>query len=115
MPGLARFRVLVASAAVERGQAVRVPGKVAGHPIHEHADASLMERIDEGLEIVRRSKAAGRCEVANRLVAPRLVERMLGDGQQLDMRIAELDAVLGQLLGEVSIIEEVVVVWHALP
>ena len=52
----------------------------------------LVQHVDEIHEILRRAVARGRREVAGRLVAPRAVERMLGDRHQLDVREALLAA-----------------------
>ena len=66
------------------------------HPVEDHADAVLVQVIDEVHEILRRAVASGRREVAGRLVAPRAVERMLHDRQQLDVREAQVGHVLDQ-------------------
>ena len=49
-----------------------------------------MQRVDEAREGLGRAEARGRREQAERLVAPRAAERMLGDRQQLDMGEAQL-------------------------
>ena len=74
--------------------------KMRRHPVHEHADAGLVQPVDEALEIVRRAVPRGRREVAEHLVAPRAVERMLGDADQLDVRVAEVEHVRNQLIGQ---------------
>ena len=38
-------------------------------------------------EIVRRAEAAGDGEIADGLIAPRAIERMLHDGHQFDVRV----------------------------
>ena len=82
--------VFVEGRAVERDQAVVVLGEVRGHPIQDDADVGLVQGIDESLEIIRGAEAAGGRKEAGDLIAPRRVERMLGDGQQLDMGVAQL-------------------------
>ena len=57
-----------------------------------------------------RAEAAGRREEADRLIAPRAVERMLADRQQLDMREAQVLHVGDQLVGELVIVREAVAV-----
>ena len=51
--------ILVQRGAVEVGQAIVVLGEVRRHPIDDHADAVLMQVIDEVLEVVRVAEAAG--------------------------------------------------------
>ena len=66
--------------------------EVRRHPVEDHADAVLVQRVDEVHEVLRRAVAAGRREVAGRLVAPRAVERVLHDRQELDVGEAHLAA-----------------------
>ena len=75
---LARVGVLVEVGAVEVAQAVLVVGEVGGDPVEDHADAAAVQGVDQGHEVVGRAEPAGRGEVADRLVAPRAVERVLG-------------------------------------
>ena len=77
MHALLRVGVLVEVGAVEVAEAVLVAREVRRHPVEDDADAALVQRIDQVHEILRRAEAAGRREVADRLVAPRAVERML--------------------------------------
>ena len=89
---LARVLVLVERRAVEAAQAVVVLREVRRHPVEDHADAGLVQGVDEELEVVRGAEAAGRREVARHLVAPGGVEGVLGDRQQLDVGEAEVAA-----------------------
>ena len=73
--------VLEEMGAVEIAEAVLVPREMGGNPIENDADAALMQRVDEGHEILGRAEAAGGGEVADGLISPRAVERMLGDRQ----------------------------------
>ena len=91
--------------AVEFRQPKRVARKVRRRPVENHADPRLMAAVDELHEFRGRSVAAGRREVSDRLVAPRAVERMLHDRQQLDVRVAELLHVGNQLIAEFAIRE----------
>ena len=94
--------MLVERRAVEARQAVRIGREMRRHPVEQQADVVGMQRIDEAGEGLGRTEARGRREQAERLVTPRTAERMLGDGQQLDMREAELDDVGDQPLdGEI--------------
>ena len=88
MLALAWIGVFVERRAVEEGQAVGVFGEVGGNPIDDHAEAGLVAAVHQVLEIVGRAEARGGREIADHLVAPRAGERMLHDGQQLDVRVA---------------------------
>ena len=58
---------------------------MARHPIEQHAEPGVVAGIDKGAEIVGRAEAAGRREQRDRLIAPRAVERVLGDRHELEM------------------------------
>ena len=89
--------VLVERRAVEPAQRELVGGEVGRHPVDDHADPAVVERVDHGREVVRVAEAGGRRVVAGDLVAPRAVERVLGHRQQLDVGEAEPVAVLDEL------------------
>src|SRR5438034_6258625 len=74
-----------------------------------------MQDVDEDLEVVGRAEAAGWRVVADGLITPGWVERVLADGHQLDVRVAHHLAVLGQLLSQVAVGQETLRVGHALP
>src|SRR5262249_10131134 len=76
---LARIEVLVEGSAVEARQTVRIGREMRRHPVEDEADAGAMQAVDEAPETLRRAVASGRREQAERLVAPRAAERMLGD------------------------------------
>ena len=99
----ARVRVLVERRAVEERERPGVAREVARHPVEDHPDAGPMTRIHERAQVVRRAVAAGRREEAGRLVAPRLVERVLGERQQLDVRVAQVDEVGHERVGELAV------------
>ena len=54
---LARIGVLVEVRAVEVGEAVLVGREVRRHPVEDHADAALVQVIDEVHEVLRRAVA----------------------------------------------------------
>ncbi len=103
MEALPRVGVLVEMGAVEVGEAVPVAREVRRHPVEDHADAVPVQDVDEVHEVLRRAVARGRREVAGRLVAPRAVERVLGDRQQLDVREAHVADVLGELVRDLAV------------
>ena len=90
MESLPRIRVLKQMGAIEVSEPVRVGGEVRRHPIEYHADPLLVQRIDQEHEVLRRPIARSRREIAGRLIAPRSVEWVLGDGHQFDVREAGL-------------------------
>ncbi len=96
MKALARIGVLVEVGPVEIREAVSVGGKMRRHPVEDHADPLTMQHVDEVHEVLRRPVACGGREVPGRLVAPRAVERVLGDRHQLDVREAVVADVVGQ-------------------
>ena len=105
MFALPRIGMFVEIRAVKFREPVRVLRKMRRHPIHDHADAGVMTRIDEMAELVRSSEAAGRRVIVRHLISPRAFERMLGDREQLDMRVAHLEHVGQQRLGKLEIAE----------
>ena len=112
---LARVLVLVERGAVEPPQAVPVGGEMRRHPVQDDADAEVVEHVHEVHEVLRRSVAAGRGEVADGLVAPRSVERVLHDRHDLDVREAHLPDVFGQERGDLPIGQRTVVLLRDAP
>ena len=51
--GPLRVGVLVERPAVEAGEGPLVLGEVGGHPVDDHADAALVQVVDEPAEVVR--------------------------------------------------------------
>ncbi len=100
MLATARIGVLVQRRAIEVGETVTVARKVRRHPIHEHADARLMQAIDEAHEVLRRAVPRGGREMPQDLIAPRAIERMLRHADQLDVRVAHVDHIRNQLIGQ---------------
>ena len=105
---LPRVAVLVEVRAVEVAEPVLVGREVRRHPVEDDADAALVQAVDQVHQVLRRAVAAGRREVAGRLVAPRAVERVLHHRQELDVREAELGDVVGQRLGQLAVGERAV-------
>ena len=85
--------------AVEMREPVRVVREMRRHPVEDDADPGRVRGVDEVGEILRRAEAARRREQRDRLIAPRAVERILGDRQQLDMGEAHIAHVGDQPLG----------------
>src|SRR6266478_3886652 len=90
MRTLTRVGVFEEMGAVEFGKAVTVTREVRGSPIEQDADAFLVATIDEVHEIGGRAEAASSGVVAESLIAPGAIERVLHDGEQFDVGVAEL-------------------------
>jgi hypothetical protein len=103
MEALARIGVLEQVRAVEGSQSVGVGREVRRHPVEDHADAGLVQHVDQVHQVLRRAVARGRREVAGGLVAPGAVERMLRDRQQLDVRESAFAHMVGERMGDVAI------------
>ena len=67
---LQRVGVLVKRGAVEMAEAVRIVGKMPGHPVEQHAKAFAMAGVDQRGKILGRAEPAGRRVQAGRLIAP---------------------------------------------
>ena len=96
---LARVGVFVEGGAVEAPQSVGVAREVAGDPIENHAQAGLMAGVDEIAEVVGSAEARGGRVVAGDLIAPGAGEGVLHDGQQFEVRVAEVAHVGDQAVG----------------
>src|SRR6185312_160528 len=79
------------------------------YPVEDDAEPRLVRRIDEVLEPGRIAEARSRRVEARRLIPPALIERVLGDRQQLEMREAHVLGIGNELLGELVVAHEVTV------
>ena len=70
---------------VELRQGEGVFGKVRRHPVEDHPDPGLVQLVDQGHELLGRPVAARRREETGRLVAPRPVEGVLHQREELDV------------------------------
>ena len=95
--------VLKQHVAVKGGKTVGVGTKTAGYPVHDHADACLVARIDKVHELLRVAVARRGGVVAGRLVTPGAIERMLHKRHDLDMRIAHVAHVVHELHRQVVV------------
>src|SRR5690606_6643838 len=98
--------VLEQVGAVEVAEPVLVGGEVRRDPVEDHSDAGLMQRVDQVHEVLGCPVAAGRGEIAGRLIAPRPVERVLHHRQELDVGEPQRGDVLGELGGQLPVGEE---------
>ena len=95
--------VLKQHVAVKGGKAVGVGAKTAGNPVHDHADARLVARIDKVHELLGVAVARRGGVVAGRLVAPGAIEGMLHKRHDLDMRVAHVVHVVHELHRQVVV------------
>ncbi len=94
----ARVCVLVKRGAVEPGQRPVVAREMRRHPVNDHADAGLVQGVDQELEIVGRAVAARRRVEAGDLVTPRRIKRVFRHRHELHVREAHLLDVFDQRL-----------------
>ena len=95
--------VLKQHMAVKGGKAVGVGTKTAGHPVHDHADARLVARIDKVHELLRVAVARRGGIVAGRLVAPGAIEGMLHERHDLNVGVAHVAHVVHELHRQVVV------------
>src|SRR5258708_5350447 len=110
MRALARVGMLVKMSTVELREAVSISWKMRWSPIKNHADPGLMAAVHKFHELGGCAEAARGGEVAERLVAPGAVIRVLHDGEQLDVGIAELFYIGNELIAQLAISQPAVVV-----
>ena len=96
----ARVLVLVERRPVEARERELVAGEVGRHPVEDHADPGLVQRVDERTEVVRLAERRQRGVEPGHLVAPRARERVVHHRQELDVGEALLPDVRDELLGE---------------
>ena len=116
MLALPRVRILIGRGAVEIRQSLRILREVRRYPVEDHADAMLVKIIHHVHELLRGAMTARRCEIAGHLIAPARIERMLRDAHQLDVGVAHIVTVLGELMCRLGIgIETVFLLAVLLP
>ena len=79
---------------------------MSGHPVQDNAHPGLVELVDEVHEVVGGAEAAGGGKVAGALVAPGVVQGVLGEGHELHMGEAHLLHVGDQVVGNPPVGEE---------
>ena len=99
----AGVRVLVQRGAVEAGERELVLGEVRRDPVHDHADAGVVEGVDQVAQLVGRAEPGGGGVVPGDLVAPGAAEGVLGHRHELHVGEAHLGHVRGQLLGQLPV------------
>jgi hypothetical protein len=103
---LARVGMLVQMRTVEGGQPVRIVGKVRGHPVQDHADAVVVQVVDEVHQILGGAVPRGGREISGRLITPRAVKRVLGDGHEFDVRKTQILQIVRHGMREFAVVHE---------
>src|SRR5258708_38308324 len=111
MRALAGVVVLVEMRAVEMSKGVSVAREIGRRRIENDVEAGVVTAIDEFHEFGGSTVAAGGGKVAESLGTPGAVERMLHDGEQFDVRVAEILDVRYELFAELVVIEPTIVVF----
>src|SRR3954470_21775373 len=91
--------------AIELGERMCVFRKVRRHPVHDHADASLMTFVDKMTDVVGRAEPARGRKIIFDLITPRTFEGMLRNRKQFDMCVTEVKHVRQKRIGELEISE----------
>ena len=95
-----------------RAVEITKPGLVFGEmrrdPIDDYSDATLMKAIHQVHEIRGRAESAGGCVIADDFIAPGAIEGVLHDGEKLDVRIARLLHIVGELHGHFPVSQRTV-------
>ena len=95
--------MLVERGPVEAAQREVIGREVRGDPVEDHPDPRVVQDIDHCREVGGGPEARGGRVVARHLVAPRAVERVLGERQELDVREPQLPAMGRQLLSRLAV------------
>ena len=96
--------VLIKAGAVKIGKAVGIPGKMGRNPVQNNADSRLVQLVDKPHEILWRAVPGCGRVIADHLISPGAVQRMLHHGHQLHMSIAHILYIRNQPLRNVPVI-----------
>ena len=80
MVTFARVGVFVQRGTVKLGKPMVVGREVSDHPVEDDADAFVVGGFNQGAQFVGRTETAGRHIQSGRLIAPRAVKRIFGNG-----------------------------------
>src|SRR6266550_8687366 len=90
MRALPRVFMLIKRGAVKTSQSPVVSREMSGHPIDNHPDSSLMQCVNQELQILGFPVPAGRRIKSGDLITPRWIKRMLGERHEFHMRETHL-------------------------
>src|SRR5215469_5303163 len=77
--------MLIKMRSIEITESSLIFRKMRGHPVQDHADSALMKIINEVHEIRWCAEPAGGSKVADCLISPGTVERMLHNRKKFDV------------------------------
>ena len=97
--------MLVQGLAVEPAERPLVFGEVRRNPVHDDADAGLVEPVDQVPQVIRMPESRRGGVVAGHLIAPAGAVGVLGERHELDVREPELGDVLDERVGELAVAE----------
>ena len=78
---------------------------MCGHPVENHADSRIVQRVDEVTKIIRRTEARRRRVKTAHLIAPGAVKRIFGNRHQFDMRVSHALYVRGKFVRRFTVRE----------
>ena len=90
MKSLSGILMLIQTGSVKSGKPIGIPRKMRRHPVENHTDPRPVHLIHKVHEIFRRTVTRGRRIIADHLIAPGFVQRMLHHRHQLNMGISHL-------------------------
>ena len=105
----ARIGMFIQMGTVKLVQAVAVFGEVGGNPVHDDADAGLVELVNQITQIVRRTETAGGSKHSYHLISPGTIKRVLAEGQKFDVGKAHVGYIRNQRIGQFAIGHKLVV------
>ena len=88
MRPLSRVLVLIQACPVEPGQSVSISRKMGRNPVQNHADSCFVQLVDKIHKILRCAITCSRRIIADDLIAPGSIQRVLHNRHQLHMGIA---------------------------
>src|SRR5260221_11192469 len=100
---LLRVFMLIQRRPIETTEAVRIVGKVSGHPVEDNGKALAVACIDQGCKIGWSAEAASRREKSGWLITPGSVERMLADWQEFNVGESHVMGVSRQFLRQLAV------------
>src|SRR6266436_3689920 len=98
--------------AVELREAVRVTREMRRGPVENDADAGLVAAIHKFHKFSRASEAAGCGVIPESLVAPGTIVGMLHDGEEFNVRVAEIFHIRNEMVAEFAVVEPAVVIFR---
>ncbi len=102
--------------AVEVTQSMLIAGKMGGHPIHNHANAGLVQTIDQKHKILGCTVTRTWGKVSGGLIPPGTVKGVFGGRHKLHMGKADVTDIAGKPFGQFTITQVAVAfLWHPSP